>query len=57
VERQTLGVAAPPLIKTFSSNPANFLSGIQFGDLKLKDTRPPLSKAKFSKRTCLWLDT
>jgi hypothetical protein len=38
-------------------NPANFLSGVQFGNLKLKDTRPPPVKAKFSKRAHLWFGT
>src|SRR5260370_29229682 len=32
----------------------NFLSGVQFGNLKPKDTVPPLPKAKLSKRAYLW---
>src|SRR5216684_1226485 len=32
----------------------NFLSGVQFGNLKPKDTVPPLPKAKLSKRAHLW---
>ena len=35
-------------------NPVNFLSGVQFGNLKPKDAIPPLPKAKLSKRAHLW---
>src|SRR5258706_1306914 len=45
-----------PLWRALPGNPGNFLSGVQFGHLKLKDTsRRP--KAKFTKRAHLWFDS
>src|SRR5579863_5071364 len=56
--RELPGDAGPcPMRRALPGNPAHFLVLIQFGNLKLKDTRPPPGKAKFSKKAYLWPDT
>jgi len=54
--RELPGDAGPCPLRHGASpvNPVNFLSGVQFGHLKPKDTVPPLPKAKLSKRAHLW---
>src|SRR5260370_26502075 len=55
--REVPGDAAPcPLGRALPGNPVHFRSFVQFGHLKLKDTRGR-PKAKFTKRAHLWFDS